>query len=509
MPKTVVPIRFRYNPRTYWFSFRNCDPHPGDWVVVSRDGGGVFGWVEDEPFEISDEQVSSLKSPLSSIVRIANEDDYNKKDELDAKGREAKEVFRELVEKHELDIKPIDVEYLMGADKAIFHFSSEERVDFRELVRDLASRLHVHVDMRQIGVRDEARIVGGLGHCGEELCCVRMSDAFQPVSIRMAKEQDLPLNPSKVSGACGRLMCCLRYEYEAYKDFKSRAPKVNAKIETPMGEAKVIELNTPKELVKIKMADSDDAFYVPLSDLEKTSDEEDAKPDKIGEAAFARNCPPKMLREATFEIPEDEILESSPSKSKRKRRNSKKNGSGQEQAGSRGGAASEPDDSQKQGDKPKNSSKSRRRSRGRKKTASAGNSQKENAQRQNPERDGSQKQKPSSQNPQNAGGGKQKKAKQRPGQNSSNIRKPQDRSVPEGRQNGGQKRSSNKKRRRGGQSGPSDQQKQQNGGANAQSESPRNGQQNSHGGRKPRRTSRGKKEGSSANAGASRGDNQQ
>ena len=133
------------------------------------------------------------------------------------------------------DMHPVSVEYLFEGDKAIFYFEAEERVDFRELVRKLAAHFRVRIDMRQIGVRDEARMVGGLGHCGQELCCKRLGGEFCPVSIRMAKEQDLSLNPQKISGVCGRLMCCLRYEFDAYKDFKSRAPKQNATVETPDG----------------------------------------------------------------------------------------------------------------------------------------------------------------------------------------------------------------------------------------------------------------------------------
>lgn len=180
----VVPVRFKHNAKTYWFSYSDCEPHAGDVVVVSRDNGKSFGTVEYEPFELSDEEAAKLRTPLSPIVRIATEEDLAKMSELEQKGEEAKAVFRELAAKRDLDIKPIDVEYMLDGDNAVFHFSSEERVDFRELVRDLASRLHVHVDMRQMGVRDEARTVGGIGHCGEVLCCVRMSSAFQPVSDR-------------------------------------------------------------------------------------------------------------------------------------------------------------------------------------------------------------------------------------------------------------------------------------------------------------------------------------
>ncbi len=175
-------------------------------------------------------------------------------------------VFRELVAEYKLDMKPIDVEYLFAGDKIVFYFSAEERVDFRDMVKDLAARFHARIDMRQVGVRDEARMVGGLGHCGQVLCCVRFGGDFQPVSIRMAKEQDLPLNPLKISGLCGRLMCCLRYEFDAYKDFKGRAPKRGAIIETAAGLAKVTEMNTPRETVTMRFEDGN-RVTVPLASM--------------------------------------------------------------------------------------------------------------------------------------------------------------------------------------------------------------------------------------------------
>jgi hypothetical protein len=163
-------------------------------------------------------------------------------------------------------MKPVDVEYLFGGDKVIFYFSAEERVDFRDLVKDLAGQFKARIDMRQVGVRDEARMVGGIGHCGQQLCCSRFTGDFQPVSIRMAKEQDLPLNPLKISGLCGRLMCCLRYEFDAYKDFKSRAPKRGAMIETPAGLAKVSGLDTPRETVTMRV-EGGDTVTVPLASM--------------------------------------------------------------------------------------------------------------------------------------------------------------------------------------------------------------------------------------------------
>ena len=176
------------------------------------------------------------------------------------------EDFRRLVKQNGLDMKPVGVEYLFGGEKIVFYFAAEDRVDFRQLVKDLSACFHTRIDMRQIGVRDETRLVGGFAHCGQELCCTRFGGQFEPVSIRMAKEQDLPLNSAKISGVCGRLMCCLRYEFEAYKDFKSRAPKKKTLIDTPLGKAKIQEYNTPREQLVLRL-ESGKVFRVNLSDM--------------------------------------------------------------------------------------------------------------------------------------------------------------------------------------------------------------------------------------------------
>jgi cell fate regulator YaaT (PSP1 superfamily) len=265
--KTVVAVRLRYNPKSYWFDPVLSTYQTGDHVLVDTERGREIGLVVDGALQVTEKQLKDIKEPLKPVIRALTEVDYQRIDELDAKGREAMPIFRELIEKHELDMKPVSVDYLFTGDKAVFYFSNDDRVDFRDLVRDLASRFHIRVDMRQIGVRDEARILGGLAHCGEELCCTRLGGEFQPVSIRMAKEQDLPLNPTKISGACGRLMCCLRYEFEAYKDFKGRAPKKGAVIETPIGQAKVIDFDTPREVITLRLEDGKQ-LSVPLKDFE-------------------------------------------------------------------------------------------------------------------------------------------------------------------------------------------------------------------------------------------------
>ena len=412
---TVIPVRFKYNPKPYWFKFENCDPAAGDYVLVAKDGGMVVGQVQDPPFEITDEQAESLSTSLKSIVRIANDEDLEELERLDQKGAEAKKVFRELAKKRELDIKPIDVEYLMGADKAIFHFSSEERVDFRELVKDLASRLHIHVDMQQIGVRDEARVTGGLGHCGEVLCCVRFASEFMPVSIRMAKEQDLPLNPTKVSGACGRLMCCLRYEFEAYKEFKARAPKVNAIVDTPAGKAKVVEIDVPRELVKIRMEEGSETFYVPIGGMETDPESDSPRPCRVCEEAFNEHCPMSLRSEKAVlavKIPEAEEEPEQPKKQEKRKRGKKgKKGASQPEQ------AKQPEVKRQQGAEREAQAPSKSSKRRRRKSSSKG--------REGASNTGSEAQAAA---PKDA-------AKPRPGQRSSGVRNPQD-SIGGNRQKG-------------------------------------------------------------------------
>ena len=462
----VVPVRFRYNSKTYWYSYSDCEPKVNDYVVVARDSGKVFGWVVDDPFEITPEQERELKAPLKEIARVATAEDLELKEELDRKGHEAKAVFRECAEKRGLDIKPVDVEYYLSGDKAIFHFSSEERIDFRDLVRDLANRLHVHVDMKQIGVRDEARAIGGFGHCGEVLCCVRMSSAFKPVSISMAKEQDLPLNPGKVSGACGRLMCCLRYEFETYKDFKSRAPKMNATVHTPAGDAKVVELNAPKELVRLKMIEGEERFFVPLSGMEKDPENEQGRPCIVCEQAFAENCPASLMRDRQLTIPDVELLDAEvPEKPKKRRKKSGKKKAAEDKAA----PEQKRPEAHEKGAEAAGEGKQE-----------AGSSRSGSRRRRSRSKSGGQGQQPE---------GAQQQRKQRPGQNSSNIRNPQGQAkgqapAADGGEAAPKKASGGQRRRRGGsRHGGQSQQKEQ-----AQ-------QQASGAHRRPRRTSGGPRSG--------------
>ena len=282
----IAPVRLAYNPKTLWFDARDLELEPDEDVVVLTARGMEYGTIASKVFEATDEQVAGLRSPLKPVKRVATEEDVERARERYDQSREALPVFKQMAAETVPDMRPVSVEFLFDSDKAVFYFESEDRVDFRELVRKLASHFHVRVDMKQIGVRDEARMVGGYGHCGQELCCRRLGGEFNPVSIRMAKEQDLSLNPQKISGVCGRLMCCLRYEYDAYRDFHARAPKKNAKIKTPDGIAKVVDLDVPREVVSLQI-EGEKAVKIPLAEMEPA--EEGAKrPSAVGEEAWER-----------------------------------------------------------------------------------------------------------------------------------------------------------------------------------------------------------------------------
>lgn len=268
----VAPIKMQVGPKVLWFDPNDIEIHAQDNVIVSTERGIEFATATADIMEVSDELVAQLKSPLKPVLRIATQEDIARAEELLQKSADALPVFKSFAAQTNEDMHPVMVEFLFDGDKAVFYFEAEDRVDFRELVRKLAAHFHIRVDMRQIGVRDAARIVGGLGHCGQELCCKRMGGEFSPVSIRMAKEQNLSLNPQKISGVCGRLMCCLRYEYEAYKDVNSRAPKLNAKVSVEgRGEAKVSEINVPCERITLLFEDGK-SVKIPLSEMEVTGE---------------------------------------------------------------------------------------------------------------------------------------------------------------------------------------------------------------------------------------------
>ena len=245
----VVPVKFTYASRDLWFDPQDLDILEADYAICSTERGTEIGLVTADPFEVPQDEIGQ---PLKPVLRVASDIDLQLADDLAIQGDEAMVDFRRLVKELDLEMKPVGVEYLFGGEKAVFYFAAEERVDFRQLVKDLSSTLHIRVDMRQIGVRDESKMLGGLGLCGQPFCCSRFLKNFQPVSIKMAKEQNLSLNPTKISGVCGRLMCCLKYEQDTYEYLNSRMPSVGEKVKTPdgiIGEVKSVSVL--RQLVRV------------------------------------------------------------------------------------------------------------------------------------------------------------------------------------------------------------------------------------------------------------------
>ena len=247
----VVGVRFKRAGKVYYFDPDNLDLKVGDNVIVETARGVEFGEVVIPLRQVPEEEIIA---PLKKVMRIATEDDRKHAAENAKKEKEAFGICLQKIKNHNLEMKLIDVEYTFDNNKILFYFTADGRVDFRELVKDLASVFKTRIELRQIGVRDESKMMGGIGICGRELCCSSFLGEFQPVSIKMAKEQGLSLNPAKISGTCGRLMCCLKYEQEAYEQIIRKMPKVGAIVETPDGQGVVEEVYLLKEMLKVKLS---------------------------------------------------------------------------------------------------------------------------------------------------------------------------------------------------------------------------------------------------------------
>ena len=254
--KEVIGVRFRENGRIYFFSPLNFLVEPGRYVIVETARGVEYGKVVFGRREIDETKMSS---PIKPIIRIANEQDHKKYEENKEKSKKAFAVCKEKIKKHNLDMKLIDAEYTFDNNKVLFYFTADGRVDFRELVKDLASVFKTRIELRQIGVRDETKIVGGIGICGRELCCHKHLADFVPVSIKMAKEQNLSLNPTKISGVCGRLMCCLKHEQDTYEYLNDKLPNVGDFVRTNDGKkGEVVSVNVLRQKVKLLVTTEDD-----------------------------------------------------------------------------------------------------------------------------------------------------------------------------------------------------------------------------------------------------------
>ena len=253
--KEIIGVRFRPNGKIYYFDPQKFEVEAGTFVIVETARGVEYGKVVLGRREVDD---SKLTASLKPIIRIATADDRKRYEDNKKKSKRAFDICLEKIAKHKLDMKLIEAEYTFDNNKVLFYFTADRRIDFRELVKDLASVFKTRIELRQIGVRDETKMVGGIGICGRELCCNKHLSEFVPVSIKMAKEQNLSLNPTKISGVCGRLMCCLKHEQNVYEELLKITPKINATVALPDGtKGKVIESNTLTGDLKIQTEQSE------------------------------------------------------------------------------------------------------------------------------------------------------------------------------------------------------------------------------------------------------------
>lgn len=286
---TIVGVQFQKNGKIYNFDTNNLDIRLNDYVIADTSHGVDLGQVMTGCRQL-DEAENNL--PLKKLIRVATEKDLQTSADNREKEREAFSVCQKKIAEHKLDMKLVSVEYSFDNSKALFYFTSNGRVDFRSLVKDLASVFKMRIELRQIGVRDEARMIGGLGPCGRQICCGSFLEEFQPVSIKMAKEQNLSLNPTKISGVCGRLMCCLKYEQDHYEQARKIMPRIGKEVVTPDGSGTVSDLNILKEtvFVRITNGDSSEIKEYPLDKISRSANAPQGEKGKI-DAAAGQNPP--------------------------------------------------------------------------------------------------------------------------------------------------------------------------------------------------------------------------
>ena len=265
---SVIGVRFKNAGKLYYFDPGSFWPTAGDAVIVETVRGMEYGEVVTGVKEVSDELITP---PLKKVIRIATAEDAAHNADNRARERDALTLCQKKVQEHKLQMKLVGCEYTFDNSKILFYFTSDKRVDFRGLVKDLATAFHTRIELRQIGVRDEAKMMGGLGMCSRPVCCAQFLGDFQPVSIKMAKEQNLSLNPTKISGICGRLMCCLKYEEDHYEATRRRMPRVGKEVVTPDGVGLVVDLNILKETVRVRIpkGDGTEQKDYPLADIQR------------------------------------------------------------------------------------------------------------------------------------------------------------------------------------------------------------------------------------------------
>ncbi len=322
----VIGVRFRTAGKIYYFGPKDIEFRRADHVIVETARGVEYGTVVLPNMEVEDSKVTQ---PLKNVIRKATEDDDEREKRNREKEKDAYKICQEKIHKHGLEMKLINAEYTFDNNKVLFYFTADGRVDFRELVKDLAGVFRTRIELRQVGVRDETKILGGMGICGRPLCCHAYLADFAPVSIKMAKEQSLSLNPAKISGICGRLMCCLQNEAEVYEELNRKLPKVGDTVTTPEGlKGEVRETNVLKQLVKVvvEVDDEKELHEYAVSELKfkprhkkESDDEKGGKGAKRGKNKENRNNRNKKSHEETeeeLELEELERLEHDDGKSK-------------------------------------------------------------------------------------------------------------------------------------------------------------------------------------------------
>ncbi len=269
--KNIIGVRFKKLGKIYFFNPKGLKVKKGDKVIVETTQGEEYGEVMIPNRFVNDEKIVA---PLKKVIRLANNKDNKHYEECRKKEKEAFKTCQKKIKEHNLKMTLTDVEYKFDDSKILFYFTADGRIDFRELVKDLAAIYKTRIELRQIGVRDEVKRIGGNGVCGRELCCCTFLRDFEAVSIKMAKEQNMSLNPSKISGNCGRLMCCLKYESNVYEDKLERLPNVGAIVKTEDGEGEVDNIETLKEIVRVKIKDGDSYIYkkYPVSEIKVIKD---------------------------------------------------------------------------------------------------------------------------------------------------------------------------------------------------------------------------------------------
>ena len=256
--KNIIGVRFKKLGKIYFFNPKNLKVRKGDKVIVETSQGEEYGEVMIPNRHVEDDKILQ---PLKKVIRIANYKDHKQFEECRKKEKEAFKVCEKKIKEHKLDMHLTDVEYKFDNSKVLFYFTADGRIDFRELVRELAAIYKTRIELRQIGVRDQVKKIGGNGVCGRELCCCTFLNNFETVSIKMAKEQNISLNPSKISGNCGRLMCCLKYESEVYEEKLKKLPNIGAIVKTADGEGEVDNVEILKEQVRVRIKDGESYTY--------------------------------------------------------------------------------------------------------------------------------------------------------------------------------------------------------------------------------------------------------